>query len=75
MTMVNMHNVDVHKLCINTIMNTKTGKTVKKKTRNSYILHKNLVFEIIAKKGGINLSYMLCCGRERPVLQYRKRKN
>ncbi len=75
MTIVKMHNIDIYKLCINTIMNTMIRKTVKKKTRNSYILHKNLVFEIIAKKGGLNLSYMLCCDGERPVLQYRKRRN
>ena len=75
MTIVKLHNTNMHKLCINTIIDTKRGETVKKKTRNSYILHKNLVFEIIAKKGGINLSYMLCCGRRRPVLQYRKRRN
>lgn len=53
--MVKMHNIVVYKLCINTIIDTKTGKAVKKKTRNSYILHKNLFFEIIAKKGALNL--------------------
>lgn len=54
-TVVKMHNIVAHKLCINTIIDTKTGKAVKKKTRNSYILHKNLFFEIIAKKGALNL--------------------
>ena len=52
---VKMHNIVVYKLCINTIIDTRTGKAVKKKTRNSYILHKNLFFEIIAKKGALNL--------------------
>lgn len=54
-TVVKMHNIVAHKLCINTIIDTKTGKAVKKKTRNSYILHKSLFFEIIAKKGALNL--------------------
>ena len=54
-TVVKIHNIVAHKLCINTIIDTKTGKAVKKKTRNSYILHKNLFFEIIAKKGALNL--------------------
>lgn len=53
--MVKMHNIVVYKLCTNTIIDTRTGKVVKKKTRNSYILHKNLFFEIIAKKGALNL--------------------
>ena len=53
--MVKMHNIVVYKLCINTIIDTRTGKAVKKKTRNSYILHKNLFFEIIAKKGALIL--------------------
>ena len=53
--MVKMHNIVAYKLCTNTIMDTKTGKAVKKKTRNSYILHKNLFLEIIAKKGALNL--------------------
>ena len=54
-TVVKMHNIVVYKLCINTIIDTRTGKAVKKKTRNSHILHKNLFFEIIAKKGALNL--------------------
>lgn len=54
-TVVKMHNIVVYKLCTNTIIDTRTGKVVKKKTRNSYILHKNLFFEIIAKKGALNL--------------------
>ena len=54
-TVVKMHNIVVYKLCINTIIDTRTGKAVKKKTRNSYILHKNLFGEIIAKKGALNL--------------------
>lgn len=49
--MVKMHNIVVYKLCINTIIDTRTGKAVKKKTRNSYILHKNLFLNNCQKRG------------------------